>query len=152
MGHGLVHTEIRSSKVEKNLGIEMSKLREENMETKVFIGPPEALHAYGPSALMRYFIAAGGWSYSAFAVEVSERHKRQSVSLDSVANWANYDVEPTIYRAALLRLLDDVVDANFVGAWRRAFWEVWAEHRARPKKRNTPPGVGTAQSVRLASI
>lgn len=110
-------------------------MREEKIKTKVFIGPPEILDAYGPSALMRFFIAAGGWSHSGFAVDISKHHKSQSVSLDSIGNWANDDVEPTQYRAALLRLMDDVVDADRVDAWRHAFWQVWAEHRARPKKR-----------------
>lgn len=83
---------------------------------------------------MRFFIAAGGWSYDALAGDISARHKTMTINTDTVGNWANHDVQPTIYRAALFRLVEDEVADTLVAPWRRAFCSVWAEHRARPKK------------------
>lgn len=99
------------------------------------IPPPERLNAYGPSALMRYFITAGGWSYEAFADEVSVRHKTKVMNTDTVVGWANHDVLPKPYRAALLRRINDLVVPEFVADWQRAFHIVWSEHYARPRKR-----------------
>lgn len=99
----------------------------------VMIPPPADLDNYGPSALMRYFIAAGGWSYDAFADAVSQRHKTKVMNTDTVVGWANHDAVPKPYRLALLRLIDDVVEPEFVTEWRRAFQIVWAAHFARAK-------------------
>lgn len=119
----------------KTTGINTAGMKQQAKVTKVFIGPPGELEAYSPSALMRYFIAAGSWSYGEFVVEVSRHHKTNVVSLDTIVNWANHDVEPTVYKAALLRMIEHTVAAERAEAWREAFWQVWAEHRARPKKR-----------------
>lgn len=110
-------------------------LTERHLSPAVTIPPPAVLDSYGPSALMRYFIAAGGWSYDAFADEVSKRHKTKVMNTDTVVGWANHDVLPKPYRAALLRLIDDVVDPDHVQGWRQAFHMVWAQHFARTKMR-----------------
>ena len=101
----------------------------------VSIPPPAALERYGPSALMRYFITAGGWSYEGFAGEVSQRHKTRTMNTDTVVGWTNHDVLPGAYRPALLKVIDDCVDPSHVDAWRTAFYTVWSDHAARPKKR-----------------
>lgn len=119
-----------------------------HMETgtanRVTIPPPFDLTAYGPSALMRYFIAAGDWSYDAFADDVSKWHKTKVMNTDTVVGWANHDVLPKPYRAALLRLIDDQVDPEQEKAWRQAFQIVWAQHFARSKIR--PANLNVASS------
>lgn len=108
---------------------------EANPKNCVTIPPPSDLTRYGPSALMRYFIAAGGWSYDAFADEVSLRHRTKVMNTDTVVGWANHDVLPKPYRAALLRLIEDQVEPDLERPWRQAFQIVWAQHFARSKMR-----------------
>lgn len=97
----------------------------------VLIPPPVTLCGYGPSALMRYLITAGGWDYGRFADEISIRHRTSTIGVGTVSEWANSDVVPKNYRLALFRLIDDLVEAEFQAMWRAAFQTVWAEHAAR---------------------
>ena len=102
---------------------------------RVCIPPPATLDRYGPSALMRYFITAGDWSYDGFADAVSTRHKTKTMSTDTVVGWTNHNVLPKPYRAALLRVIDDCVEAEHITPWRMAFFTVWSEHSAGPQKK-----------------
>ena len=116
-------------------------------EPSVLIPPPPDLSDYGPSALMTYFIQAGGWTNLAFADEISARHPTNTVRVETVADWANKNVRPTRYGVQLYRVIDDCTAPELALRWRIAFQTVWAEHRARPKKRqpsndDQPPAAG----------
>ena len=128
----LASTQLETSWVGMMASIERMRVTE---RPRVCIAPPALLDRYGPSALMRYFITAGDWSYEAFADEVSQRHKTKTMSTDTVVGWTNHNVLPKPYRAALLRVIDDCVETSHVTAWREAFFTVWSEHSAAPQKK-----------------
>lgn len=118
-------------------------------KTRVFIPPPSELCDYGPSALFRYFVEAGGWDYGSFAGDISEFNRKSVVSIDAVSDWANDDVLPKRYRAALYRLIQDQVEANVQQDWKNAFLVVWAEHKAQKKKRTQTTDIQQSQSAYL---
>lgn len=109
---------------------------EQDCGRRVIIPPPDDLPCYDPSSLMRYFLEAGAWSQAAFALEISKRHKWRTISVDSISQWANHNVLPKKYRKELLTVIDDMVDPDFVWAWRCAFNTVWAQYQASKPKRS----------------
>ena len=118
-------------------------------KTRVFIPPPPELRDYGPSALFRYFVEAGGWDYGSFASDISEYNRQSVVSIDAVSDWANDDVLPKRYRAALYRLIQDQVEASVQQDWKNAFLVVWAEHKALKKKRPQSTDIQQSQPAYL---
>ncbi len=104
-------------------------------KTRVYIPPPVNLDDYGPSALFRFFIEAGDWDQATFADDISDRHPPGIIGTDAVSDWANEDVVPKRYRAALYRLIEDLVEKPQGQIWKESFQKVWAEQRALKKKR-----------------
>jgi hypothetical protein len=108
---------------------------EQERDRRVIIPPPDELSNFDPSSLMNYFLEAGAWSHSAFALEVSKRHKSRTMSTDTVSQWANHNVLPKRYRMELFKVIAETVEPDFIWAWRRAFNTVWSAYRASKSNR-----------------
>lgn len=106
----------------------------ENMK-RVSIPPPSNLSVYGPSALFRFFVEAGDWTFQAFADDIANRHNSKTICTETVVQWANNDVLPKLYKQAFLGIVYDAVEDIYVRDWQQAFQMVWAEQRASKKMR-----------------
>ena len=101
------------------------------VQRRIMIEPPVDLKSYSPSALFRYFITIGDWTYASFADDLSQFLKDRVVPTETVASWGGRDVVPRVYRMPFLTLLMTHVEPEIQRSWHKAFLKVWAEQRAR---------------------